>query len=178
MLQSFNNKKYSMSRLDKLHQRQKFSCGIDLLDNYLRKQAMQEYRRQVSITYVLNDNEYNQIAGYYTLSSTFIELEALSDNLKSKLPQYPLLSATLIGRLAVDLNYQKQNLGEVLLIDALKRAYQNTNEIASIAVVVDVINENARGFYEKYGFVSVLSNESKLYVPMKSIQGLCQGRSF
>ena len=75
-----------------------------------------DHHRHVSITYILNDNEQNQVAGYYTLSSTSIELTDLSDELKSKLPQYPLLPATLIA-LAVDLNYQKQTLGEVLLIE-------------------------------------------------------------
>lgn len=172
MPQSFNNNKYSISKLDKTHQRQKFSCGIELLDGYLHKRAGQDYRRHVSITYILNDIEQNHVAGYYTLSSTSIELKDLSDNLKSKLPQYPLLPATLIGRLAVDLNYQKQTLGEILLIDALKRAYQHTNEIASVAVVVDAINDNAIKFYEKYGFIPIQSNRSKLYLPTGSISKL------
>jgi ribosomal protein S18 acetylase RimI-like enzyme len=169
MSQSINNNKYSISKLDKTHQRQKFSCGIELLDDYLHKRAGQDYRRHVSITYILYDIEQNHVAGYYTLSSTSIELMDVSDKLKSKLPQYPLLPATLIGRLAVDLNYQKQTLGEILLIDALKRAYQHTNEIASFAVIVDAINDNAIKFYEKYAFVPVQSNKSKLYLPMESI---------
>ncbi|HHF7367442.1 TPA: GNAT family N-acetyltransferase [Legionella bozemanae] len=169
MIQSFDNKKYSISSLNQTHQRQKFSCGMDLLDNYLHKQATQDYRRHISVTYILNDNENNQVAGYYTLSSSSIELTDLSDNLQSKLPQYPLLPATLIGRLAVDLKYQKQTLGELLLIDALKRSYQNAIEIASIAVIVEAINDNAIKFYKKYGFVPILSNESKLYLPIKSI---------
>ncbi|KTC91775.1 GNAT family N-acetyltransferase [Legionella cincinnatiensis] len=172
MLKFFNNKKYSISRLDKIHQKEKFSCGIDLLDNYLHKQATQDYHRHISVTYILNDKESNQVAGYYTLSSTSIELADLPDKLKSKLPQYPLLPATLIGRLAVDLNYQKQTLGEVLLIDALKKAYQNTNEVASIAVAVDAINDSAINFYKKYGFLPMLSNGSKLYLPMKTIEKL------
>jgi hypothetical protein len=87
MRNNAENNKYSFSRLDKTHQRQKFSCGIELLDDYLHKRAGQDCRRHISITYILNDNETNQVAGYYTLSSTSIELMDLSDKLKSKLPQ-------------------------------------------------------------------------------------------
>lgn len=172
MTQTFNNNKFIITSLNKTHHRQRFSCGIELLDDYLHKRAGQDYRRHVSITYVLNDIEQNQVVGYYTLSSTSIELIELSDKLKSKLPQYPLLPATLIGRLAVDINYQKQTLGGMLLVDALNRAYQHINAIASIAVIVDAINDHAIKFYTKYGFVPTLSNKSKLYLPMETISKL------
>jgi len=162
-------KNLSISRLDKTHKRQLFSCGVKSLDDYISQQAGQEIRKHISVTYILNDEALHKIAGYYTLSSTTIELTDLSDELSRKLPHYPLLPATLIGRLAVDLHYQKNGIGEILLVDALRRAYQASQEIASFAVIVEAINESAAKFYKKYNFMTFSPDKNKLYLPMEVI---------
>ncbi|MEL6634322.1 MAG: GNAT family N-acetyltransferase, partial [Bacteroidota bacterium] len=83
-------------------------------------------------------------------------------------PSYHNLPVTLMGRLAVSLNFQGQKLGELLLIDALKRSYSVSREIGSMAVVVDPVDESAIKFYEKYGFV-LLPDSGKLFLAMKTI---------
>ncbi len=168
------NKRYSIRRLDELHQRNSFSCGIKVLDNYIHHFATQDKKRNIAITYVLNDEEENKIAGYYSLSSTSIECSGLPDLIIKKLPRYPLLPATLIGRLALDVNYQPKGLGEVLLFDALKRVSETSETVASLAVVVDAINETAASFYQKYGFLPLAS--AKLFLPMHLINKLCNTR--
>ena len=160
------NKNFSISKLSESHQRPSFNCGISSLDNYLHKQAGQEGRKSTAITYILNDEIVNKIIGYYTLSSTVIELNELPDKLLRKLPYYPLLPATLIGRLAVDINYQKQGFGTILLLNALHRIQQASQDIASVAVIVDTIDDNALEFYKKYGFSSLLSRKNKLFLPI------------
>ena len=81
----------------------------------------------------------------------------------------PLLPATMLGCLAVDKNYRGQRLGQLMLIDALKRAFAASQQIASLAVVVEAIDSNAISFYQKYGFISFDSNPHRLYLPMQSI---------
>ncbi len=169
-MKSSSNKNFSITKLDKSHQRPSFCCGADVLDHYLHKQASQESRKSTSVTYILNDNIINKIAGYYTLSATVIELTELPENFSRKLPYYPLLPATLIGRLTVDVTYQKQGLGEIILLDALHRSYQTSQNIASIAVVVDAIDSDAVKFYKKYGFTSLTSRTNKLYLSMHAIE--------
>lgn len=88
------------------------------------------------------------------------------------LPKYPLLPATLLGRLAIDQSYQKQGWGDCLLMDALYRSY--LNEIASIAVVVDALDEGAVSFYEHYQFIRFPERPHRLFLPMKTIQTLFQ----
>ena len=73
-----------------------------------------------------------------------------------------------MGRLAVSLNFQGQKLGELLLIDALKRSYYVSQEIGSMVVVVDPMDESATRFYEKYGF-TLLLDSGKLFLAMKTI---------
>jgi len=89
-----------------------------------------------------------------------------------KLPRYPLISATLLGRLAVDRRFQAQGIGEFLLLDALHRALMQSAEIATAAVVVDAIDADAVKFYQHFGFVRFPAIGSRLFLPMKAVAGL------
>ena len=110
------------------------------------------------------------IAGYYTLSATAILLPELPENLSSKLPRYPQVPATLLGRLAVDRRHQGKAYGRFMLADALHRAL--ASEIASFAVIVDAKNESARRFYERESFLALPDQPRKLFLPMTDIRKL------
>ena len=112
------------------------------------------------------------VIGYYTLSATSILFTDLPDETARKLPKYPNVPATLLGRLAIDSRYQGRGYGELLIIDALRRALQATTEVASYAVVVDAINERARSFYEHYEFCAYYDRKLRLSLPMKTIADL------
>ncbi len=163
---------FLISPLDKTHDRKSFCCGIDSLDSYFHKQAGQDSRKRIAVTYVLHDQNENKVAGYYTLSATAIELMALPKTIRKKLPSYPGLPATLIGRLAVDETYKKRGLGELILIDAMQRAYQTSTAVASFAVVVDAINGSAETFYKKYGFLHLSVSSHRLFLPMSVVAEL------
>lgn len=164
------DEKFSIRKLDDSHQRQGFVCGEETLDEYIKKYASQDYKRHVTTIYILNDEIKNKVAGYYSLSSTSIELSALSDFAKKNLPRYPLLPAILLGRFAIDIHYQRKGWGEILLIHALKLSYQVSHEVASCAVVVDAINDTAFAFYQKHKFIPIVNN--RLYLPMQAIEKL------
>jgi len=153
------------------HDRESFRCGVQELDFYLQKQATQDVRRKVAAVYVLvNSAAPTVIAGYYTLSSFAVETTDLSEEVQKKLPRYPLTPATLLGRLARDLQFP--GIGEYLLMDALKRVLLHAGQIASAAVVVDVKNETARKFYLKHGFLPFQRKGGRLFLPMKTVQAI------
>ena len=158
--------------LGKKHDRVVFSCGDDALDTYLKKRASQEAKKKIASPFVMVDSQTNSVIGYYTLSATSILLTDLPDETARKLPKYPQVPATLLGRLAIDSRYQGRGYGELLIIDALRRALQSTNEVASYAVVVDTINERARSFYEQYEFYAFPDKKLRLFLPMKTIADL------
>jgi GNAT superfamily N-acetyltransferase len=110
------------------------------------------------------------IAGYYTLSSTSVQLGELPEQTVRKLPRYPLVPATLVGRLAVDRRQQGKGYGRFLLADALYRAARS--EIASFAVIVDAKDDNARRFYERESFLPFPDQPMKLFRPMADIRRL------
>ena len=153
----------------KRHNRSAFASGNDSLDNYIRKQASQELKKKVSTVFVLIDSPNVDIIAYYTLSSYTVDVSNLNEDFAKTVPRYPLLPATLLGRLAVSQSHQGKGIGELVLIDALKRVLDATSQVASLAVVVEAIDENAVRFYQKYGFEQFKQYSTKLYLPTKLI---------
>lgn len=158
--------------LDKKHNRADFDCGKELLNNYLKTQAGQDIKRKLSACFVLSENETNTIQGYYTLSNNSIPLSSFPENIQKKLPKaYSSIPTTLLGRLAIDKNYQGKGIGKILLIDALKRSYEISQEIGSFAVVVDPIDSEAEYFYQKFDFIK-LPDSGKMFIAIKTLQDL------
>jgi GNAT superfamily N-acetyltransferase len=163
--------RYRIEPLSDRHRRAAFSCGVEALDRYLQRQASQDLARHVAAVFVLSpDGE--TVAGFYTLSAHSIALSELPPDVARKLPRYPNVPATLLGRLAASLDFRGKGIGELLLVDALKRAAAGAREIASVAVLVDAKDDRARRFYLKHGFVTLPSTPSRLFYPIKSIAKL------
>lgn len=154
------------------HDRSSFYCGQDSLDNYIRKHASQDLKKQVSTVFVLIDDPQTSVLAYYTLSAYTIDISSLDTAFAKRLPRYPQLPTTLLGRLAVDKKQQGRRLGELMLVDALKRALTASQQVASLAVIAEALNERALNFYIKYGFQQFRHHPMKLYLPMKSVAAL------
>lgn len=153
------------------HDRSRFDCGVEALDRYLRVQAGQDARKNMAAAFVLLAAD-ESISGYYTLSAMAVKLGELPEQVTRKLPRYPLVPATLLGRLAVDRRHRGKGYGRFLLADALYRSLRS--EIASFAVVVDAKDENARRFYERESFLPPPDQPMKLFLPMARIEELFQ----
>jgi predicted N-acetyltransferase YhbS len=80
-----------------------------------------------------------------------------------------MVSATLLGGLAVDVQFQGQGLGAVLLAKALRSAYDSSAQVGSSMVVVDALDERAAMFYAAHGFIQ-LPESKRLILPMKTIE--------
>jgi predicted GNAT family N-acyltransferase len=158
-----------IERLTEQHDRTLFSCGIDELDRYFRSQVGQDIRRRVASCFVLV-GENRSVEGYYTLASTSIALADLPPELVKKLPRYPSVPATLMGRLAVEKRAHGRGLGEMLLLGAFNRTLRS--EIASYAFVVDAKDEKAERFYRRYNFLRLASTGRRLFLPMSEIATL------
>ena len=155
--------------LNPTHDRTGFQCGIEALDRYLKKQAKQDIKRRISRVFVATKPDNPKVViGYYTLSTLSIELNQLPEKLVRKLTKHPV-PAALIGRLAVSNAAQGQGVGKMLLADAIKRTLAVSDQIALYAIVVDAINENAKGFYEQFGITRLSDDSPKLFLPLKSI---------
>jgi len=128
---------YRVAPLGKDHDRSSFASGSTPLDRYLQQQARQDAEKRVAAAFVLVEPPANKVLGYYTLSASVITADALPAGLAKKLPRYPQLPVTLLGRLGVDQSQKGKGLGEFLLMDALHRRLEAATEIAAMAVIVD-----------------------------------------
>ncbi len=160
---------YRVEPLGPQHDRANFSSGVDALDSYLRTRARQHAKRFFAAPFVLTPDG-KTVAGYYTLSQFSVNLCLLPQTIASKLPKYPDVPATLLGRLAVSKECRGQGLGEFLLMDALFRALEVSKRVASFAVFVDAKDENAAAFYRKYGFLDLPEVPRRMLLPMKTIE--------
>jgi GNAT superfamily N-acetyltransferase len=156
-------------KLNAGHDRVNFESGVPELDEYLKTQANQDVKRNLSSVFVLSD-ENGQIVGYYAISQHSLTVEELPEHASKKLPPKRKVACTLLGRLAVDRRYQGQGYGEILLFHALNKAFAISKEIASFAVIVDAKDENAKRFYQKYDFLSLKDMPLRLYLPMKGLE--------
>jgi len=150
------------------HDRAAFSCGNQQLDLYLQKQAGQDLKKRAAVPFVITP-DHKTIAGFYTLSQYAVDVGELPEDVSKRLPRYPMVSATLLGRLAVSERFRKLGLGESLLMDALHRALQSSEQIASAVVIVDAKDGPAVTFYKKYGFIELPKIERRLFLPMGTI---------
>ena len=131
----------------------------------------------MAVTYVAVPlDEPTAVAGFYTLSATAVRLRSVPTEVARRLPRYPDVPATLIGRLAVSQDHQGLGLGEHLLIDALARSVRASETVGSVAVIVDAKDDRAKGFYLHYGFIPLPDQPVRLFLPMKTIERLLGGR--
>lgn len=155
--------------LDDLHDRAAFECGVEPLDRYFKTQAGQDVRKRVASCFVLTDGSPAPIA-FYTLTATSIALRDLPASMAKKLPRYPSVPATLMGRLAVDRRNRGRRLGGLMIMDAFSRALRS--EIATYAFVVDAKDETAASFYRAYEFLPLADTGNRFFMPMAEIAKL------
>ena len=160
--------RWIFSPLDKSFNKSAFDCGKPQLNEYLKKYAWQNQKRRYSITFVATIENTKEIAGYYCTSASSIEFAKIPDAVNKKLPKYPA-PVMLIGQLAVDKNMQGKGLGKLLLMHALSRAVRISSEIGIFAVIVDAMDQQAKDFYLKYGFIPLKDAKFSLILPIKTI---------
>jgi len=152
------------------HDKAGFHCDVDTLDHYLHKQAGQDIKRRISRVFVASPPDTPKaVMGYYSLSTLSIKLSQLPETLTRKLPKHPI-PAALIGRLAVSKDAQGCGIGKMMLVDAIRRTMTVREQIAIHAMVMDAINDNARGFYEQFGFNRLSDDSPRLFLPLKSFE--------
>lgn len=171
MSASVNEPSLVIEPLGSHHDRVAFSCGEPALDSYIQRQASQDIRRRVAQVFVALGNAPGRIAGYYSLSAASFERDELPPALEKRLPHYPV-PAAILGRLAVDRTFQRQGLGETLLLDSIRRVVRASEIIAVYAIVVAAKNDSAVAFYERYGFRALTTEQRRLFLPLQTFETL------
>jgi predicted N-acetyltransferase YhbS len=160
---------WTIEPLTKNHLRDLFTCGRPPLDDFIRSRASQYEKRKLGKTFAAVLPGEKRVVGYYTLAATAVAFEHLPGNVGRKLPKHPV-PAILLARLAVDQTAQGRKLGEALLVDALQRSLELSEQLGVYGVVVDAADDSAANFYRKYGFTPLLDHPLHLYLPLSTIE--------
>lgn len=157
--------RYNIRSFDKTVDAASFSCGRPLLDEYIRRYASQDVRRNVARVFLATPEPAPyKLAGFFTLSAGSVSCQDLPESLAKKLPRYPVPVA-LIGRLAVASEFQGKGLGSILLADACQKVAQASAVLAVAGIVVDAKDAEAERFYKHFGFEALPGKPGRLLLP-------------
>ncbi|MGR5409089.1 GNAT family N-acetyltransferase [Vibrio alfacsensis] len=127
-----------------------FSCGVESLDLWFKKQALKAQARGTAKTYVVVDSETNEAVGYYAIAmgsvSRDIAFSALRRNSPDPIPM------VVLARLAVDENYQGKGIAVGLLKDCILRSMVAMDVVGGAGILVHALDDKAQSFYTKFGF--------------------------
>lgn len=151
-------------------QRDEFDCGNHFLNQFIKKQASQYEKANYAKIYLAVEVKKNLFGGYYSLSSNSVLLSYFPPNLSKFLPKHLNVPVALLGRIAVHKSFQAQKLGSLLLLDAMDKTYSLSLQMGSFAIEVDAIDSNAKSFYSRFGFESLIDNDRHMFLPLKMVK--------
>lgn len=133
------------------------------MDRWFAEHAWAAQRQDSARTFALIDDD-DRVVGFYSLAMGSVEKAAAPSRLVRGVPRHPV-PLVLLARFAVDQSTQGRGLGMSLLFEALHRAALAAEHAAARLIAVDPIDDNARRFYERWGFVPVEGDSGgRLYV--------------
>jgi len=155
--------------LSRDHNRAAFDCGNDELNRYLRNTARQHIEKGMSRTFVLvEDSNQTEILGFFTLASCEILVEKLPRKYAKKYPARA--PAAKLARVAVKKNLQRKGLGTQMMVNAIERILRVSEHLGIIGFFVDAKNDEARAFYEQFGFIPLPDNPLELFLPLATLR--------
>jgi GNAT superfamily N-acetyltransferase len=154
--------------LGRQHDRAGLSSGQPDVDDWFRRRASQDERRNVARVFVAVDDALS-ILGFYSLSSYTLALDDLPEDIARKLPRYDAIPAALIGRLARAEGARGQGMGALLLADAVRRILGAGRAVAVFAIVVDAKDDRGVAFYRRFGFQPFPRQPDRLFLPTATV---------
>ena len=157
--------------LNKSHDREQFDCGTEDLNQFLRATARQHIQKGISRTFVLSDRDIPQdIIGFFTLTLCEVRSEKLSPSIAKKYPSQ--VPGVKLARLAVARQWQRQGIGEILMVEAMQRALLVADTAGGIGLFVDAKDEAAQSYYARYGFITLEDNPLEMFLSLSLLRTL------
>ncbi|HMU88366.1 MAG TPA: GNAT family N-acetyltransferase [Agitococcus sp.] len=158
---------FDIDVLSRQYQRDRFDCGQVDLNTFIKQYALQQQGRFLSQTYVAY-NPTKQVIGFYSLANGSTLRDDLPITEQKRLPRYPI-PCVIIGRFAVDINYQGKGLGQALLRHAFKKIIDISTLTGTAYILVHAKDDKAASFYQKLGFQSFPQQALTLFLPVASL---------
>ncbi len=147
------------------HRLDDFDCGVASLNDWLKRRAVTNQKNNASRTYVVTDGQ--KVIAYYCLSSGALALKDAPSTVRRNMPDP--IPVAILGRLGVDTSWKGHGLGAALLQDAVLRTVQAAEIVGIRGIVVHAISEEAKQFYEHYGFSPSPTQPMTLILSIKKV---------
>jgi len=164
--------KLAVEKLSRRHRVDGFDCGREPLNRFLIRFAFQNQLAEASQTYVAVSGE--EVIGYYTLVVGQVEYDDAPARLVKGLARHPA-PLMILARLAVDQRFRGRGLGSALLKDAMLRTTQAADIAGIRALAVHAKDDEARGFYDRFGFLPSPTDPLHLFLLMKDLKANLPG---
>ena len=158
-----------IEELKKHHNRKHFDCGESALNTFLQVLARQQQDKGISKTFVLLDSDQPAtILGFFALAAC----EVVSEDLPLPLAKrYPARApGAKLARLAIDRRQQRKGYGQILMVEAMKKALLVAEHIGIIGFFVDAKNRDSRVYYEQFGFISFPNQPLEMFLPLATLR--------
>ena len=139
-----------------------FDCGVSSLNDWLKRQALKNELSGASRTFVSCKDQ--QVIGYYALAAGSVNRREAPGKIKRKMPEP--IPVMILGRLAIDIQWQNKRIGQGLLKDAVLRTIKAAKHAGIRALVIHALSDNARNFYIQHGFQESPLNHFTLMLPL------------
>lgn len=147
-----------------------FDCGIDELNTWLRRRALTSQDEGSARTFVVTAG--SRVVGYYAIAAGSVSREQATGRTRRNMPE-PIPMA-LLARLAVDRSAQGFGVGAGLLQDAILRITQAAAVLGIRGILVDAVNDEAKAFYEKFGFRPSSVLPFRLMITLQEVERVLQ----
>ena len=155
------------------HDTKDFDCGVESLNLWLKKHAIQARTIGSARTFAISHTEQQRVVGYYALTAASITHEEATARATKRMPRHPI-PAALLARLAIDKSVQGHGVGAWLLLDAMLRTMAAAESVGIRILLVHAIDDRPRRFYEHHGFEASPTNPWNLQMLMKDIRAAAQ----
>ncbi|NMF87668.1 GNAT family N-acetyltransferase [Aromatoleum petrolei] len=146
------------------HRLDGFDCGKLALNDWLLRHARQAQGSGSAKTFVVADDD--RVAGYFSLTVGQIDTLDAPERIRKGMGQYPL-PVVILARLAVSARDQGRGIGFGLLQDAIRRTMLIAEQAGIRAMLTHPIDEDAAGFYTRFGFSASPLREQQLLLLLK-----------
>jgi predicted N-acetyltransferase YhbS len=148
-----------------------FDCGDATLNDWLQRRAIKNESKGASRTFVVCED--NSVIGYYALAVGAITREDTSGKVRRNMPDpVPVM---VLGRLAVDANWQGKRIGIGMLKDAIQRTIIVAEQAGIRALLVHALSDKARSFYQHWGFQESPTNDMSLMITLDEARNAVAG---
>jgi GNAT superfamily N-acetyltransferase len=151
------------SPLSDTHDCTQFDSGSPQLDTWLRERALRNQGTGASRTYVACEEA--RVVAFYSLATGAVAHREAPGKLKRNMPDP--IPVMVLGRLAVDREFQGRGLGKALLKDAILRTLQAADIAGIRAILVHAKDDNAQRFYQRFGFLASPISLRTLALPLQ-----------